>query len=597
VLFSHQHAPEAWKQQNPNINSALYDSVVTMDITNGEFQGGTGYIENSHEEISSESMSHEFTLGISYETKVKFGVGSTTISASIETSFKHDDTQTDSVKTLYHLQDGDSDDYFHYDVGTDTRFGVPIFRNTPNENPLLQSKSSTPWEYGTQDYLPPEANEPVITLDTDLDGFSPSEDDSPLVEIIITDEAEIDTATIVYSDDGGAQWNTVNLFERINDDDHWYGNIPGHEHGITISWYIYTMDENQNSKTIKDSDGENFEYTIISRPPTVELLSPNVGGIFANSILIEWTGSDPDDDSLTYTIGYQIDGGGWVLLASGLTNDSFIWDISGFADSAAVSLIVYVDDGYCDTVSDESDFVFEIDNENVPEVTIIAPLPGFTYDGALTINWELVDIDEFVTGFELYYLPASGESWILIDDSIASNILTFDWDTTAIVHSETVRLKIVALNSLDEDVESISGLLTIDNRPTVEMNLINPNGGEIFTGNCSITWNVDYSDPLVTYQILLEYSNDSQVWTTIVSGINGTTYNWDTTTITVGTNYRIRITLTGSYLGVELDSIIDISENTFVIVDGTGTAAIPFFSFFALFALVLVPLVLFKKRK
>ncbi len=597
ILVSHQYAPDAWKQMNPNINTALYGSVVTWDIENGEFQGGTGYIESTHEKISSRSVSHEFTLGISYETKCKFGIGETTISASIETSFKHDESQTDSVKTLYHLQDGDSGDYFHYDVGTDLRFGVPIFRNTPNANPLLQSKTSTPWEHGTRDYLPPEANELDITLDTDGDGYAPSEDDTPLVEIRLVDEAEITTATIVYSNDNEQTWNTIILTERAGNPNHWFGNIPAHEHSTNISWYIFIEDSNGNSKIIRDENLENYEYTVVCRPPTVNLDSPNGGGTYKDSILIEWTGSDPDDDPLTYALAYRINSGGWRLIVQGLTNSSYVWDIRGFLDSESVSLIVYGEDGYCSPVSDESDFVFEIDNENIPEVTLVSPLSGFTYDDALTINWELVDVDEFVTGFELYYLQASGESWVLIDDSITSDILTFDWDTSTIVHSETVRLKIVALNSIDETVESISGLLTIDNRPEVQMNLINPNGGEIFTGNCSITWNVNYSDSLVTYQILLEYSNDSQVWTTIVSGINGTTYNWDTTNIDMGTNYRIRITLTGSYLGVELDSIIDISENTFVIVDETGTIAIPFFSLFALFGLVLIPLVIIKKRK
>lgn len=600
ILVSHQLAIPEWLEQNPNVNTDLYDDPSIVDWTeiNKQFQGGTGSSEKIYEEVSSTSTTNTFTIELTNAINIGVeGVAKSELELSLKARYQHNVEESTSVKTSYFLHDDDSGDYFHYDVGTDLRYGVPIIRNTPNEDPMFQSKSSTPWEHNTIDYLDPVTTDITITLDTDGDNISPTEDDTPLVEAVITDEGNISAATIFFSADGGTTWDYEALEERANDVNHWYGYIPGHEHGTTIIWYIYALDNNGNSEIFLDPDSEYFEYTIISRPPTVELLSPNLGGIFENSIQIDWTGSDPDDDSLTYTIGYQIDGGGWVLLVSDLTNNSYIWDISGFADSAAVSLIVYADDGFCATVSDQCEFVFEIDNEDVPEVTFVSPLPGFIYDGTITVNWALVDIDEFVTGFELYFLPASGESWVLIENSIASNILTFDWNTSAIVYSQTVRLKIVTLNSLNVTIETISGLIKIDNRPTVQMNLINPNGGEIFTAICSITWNVDYTNPLIIYQISLEYSNDSQVWTSIISGINGTTYDWDTTSVLTGANYRVRITLTGSYLGVELDSIVDISENAFLIVDETGSIAIPFFNLFALFALVLIPSVLFKKRK
>ncbi|NHJ05523.1 MAG: hypothetical protein EAX90_11915 [Candidatus Heimdallarchaeota archaeon] len=606
VLISHLNAPESWKQMNPNINNDLYSSAVTWNVINGEFEGGAGIIEYTHEEESSQSTSHEFTLGVSYETKVKFGIGSTTFSASIESSFKHDDTQTDSVKTLYHLQDDDVGDYFHYDLGTDLRFGVPIFRNHPDANPILTSKSSSPWEYGTRDYLPPESGEPTITYDTDLDGLGPTEGDTPLVEITITDEAEIDYAIIVYSDDGGSSWNTANMFEHVGEDDSWYGYIPSHEHETEISWHIFVVDENSNSKTIRDADENDFIYTIVSRPPTVELTTPNGGETLQDSVLIEWTGSDPDDDSLTYRIAYQIEGGGWVLIVEGLTNNSYLWDISTLADSDAVSIKVLADDSYCDEVSDTSDFVFTIDNIDLPSVVFNAPTSGLTYKGTVTVGWTPTDIDDYITGFELYYSIVSGEpSWILIDDIITDGIISYDWDTDAIIYSESVKLKIVIQNSLDETIETISGFFTLDNRPSMEMNLINPNGGEVFTNNCSISWNVDYDEALITYEVLLEYTLDGTNWFTIISGINGTSYLWNTTSMSPGTNYRVRIILTGSYLGVELDPIVDVSEGTFTIIpvytipsSTTENTSIPFFIIFAaLIPLGAISILKHKKQK
>lgn len=568
VLVSHQTAPSSWLQLNPNINAALYDdpSIVELTQINSEIQGGTGYIEVTHEEISTTSNTHTFSLGLSYSTKVKLGVGSTEVEVSLDTQFQHDTTQSDSVKTTYHIQDDDSGDYFHYDVGTDKRFGVPIFRNTPNENPLFQSKSSSPWEYNTRDYLPPETTYPVITLNTDGDGYAPSEDDTPLVELTLTDEADIAEALLIYSNNGGSTWNTIAMEERLNDPNSWYANLPGHEHGTEVLWYIFATDTNDNSITVLNVDDEEFSYTVVNRPCDVFITAPNGGETFEDTVLIEWSGSDPDGDSLTYSIGYRIDSGSWTLIATGLTNNSYLWDISGFEDSDSVSVIVYANDGYGGNDNDDCDFSFSIDNVDIPEVTLTAPLASFTYQGILSIAWTTDDPDDYITGFSLYYSVTSGDpTWILIDDTLTSDLLTYDWDTNSIVYSATARVKIVVENALAETVEGNSGIFTIDNRPTIDMNLINPNGGETITGVHTISWNVDYTNELIEYEVMLEYSYNGTSWEVIATELTGTTYEWDTIPLTEGTNYRVRATLTASYLSVSLDTVVDISEGTFTI--------------------------------
>jgi hypothetical protein len=598
ILVSYKNAPPSWLAMNPNLNSDLYDdpSIVNLIQQNSQLEGGTGYVDVTHEDVSSTTTSHSVTLGLSYSTKVKLGLGSTEVEVHVEAQYQHDTEITDSVKTRYYIHDEDSEDYFHYDVGTDLRFGTPIFRNTPNENPLFTSKSSDPWEYNTRDVLPPVGGEPVITLDTDGDGISPTQDDSPLIEVEITDEAAIATATIVYSADEGDSWNDVSL-TQIAETDIWYGNIPAYPHGTTIEWYIYMLDENGNSDIVRDLYGFNFEYTIISRQPTVTLISPNAGGTFAEEILVQWSGDDPDGDNLTYTLGYKIDGGGWILIVEDIVEQQYLWDISGISDSDSVELIIYADDGYTDSVFDTTDFVFVIDNEDIPEVTINAPLSSFTYEGTVSVSWSVVDPDDFVTGFELYYSTTSGPpTWSLINDLIAIGQTSFDWDSSAIIYSTSVRLRLVALNSLDETVEHTTGLFAIDNGPEIDMNLINPNGGEVITTGTTITWNIDCNNPAVIYNITLEYSADSVNWTTIVTNINGSAYQWDTSELPSGTNYRVRITLTPNYLGVDLKTLVDISENAFIITDTTIGTGIPLIGLFAILPFAVIPSLLLRKR-
>ncbi len=605
ALVSRENAPPSWLNQNPNINTDLYNDpdIISWQESNSILEGGTGYREVTHEESNSYEWGINFEFTISHSTAVKIGGTGTKVTGHFTFKYDYDHEETNSIKTLFHIQDDDEEDYFHYDVGVDKRFGVPIFRNTPTENPLLQSKSSNPWEHNTRDVISPETSYPVITYNTDGDSYSPSEGDTPLVELTITDEADIGTALLIYSADGGNYWNTITMQERINNPNVWYANIYSHEHGTEILWYIFTQDSNGNSKTVLDMDNNYFRYTVINRPCEVTLLSPNGGETYNESILIEWSGADPDNDLLTYSIGYQTSGGSWTEIVSGLTNTSYLWDISQIADSDTVRVIIYADDGYGSTVSDESNFNFKIDNIDIPEVTLLAPQASFTYQGIVSISWSIEDPDDYITGFSIYYSTATDtQTWILIDETIGPEKITFDWVTNnSIVYSTNTRLKIVAQNALAETVEAISGIFTIDNRPSMTLNLINPNGGEIITTSCLISWNLHLGDPAIIYQIKLEYSVNNSEWITIDSGLTGTSYEWNTTGLPTGPNYRVRITLTATYLGFELDPITDISESTFAIIGSSNSLTVPtslplFITIIALFSLATVPLAKIKKH-
>jgi len=604
VLKSHLTAPASWLQANPNLNPSLIDDpdIVTWSEINSGLEGGTGYREVTHE------TSDTTTFGFSFEISVSVGVvnkvselHTNSIMFNFDKKNSHDESQTDSLKTQFHIEDDDVGDYLHYDVGTDKRYGTPIFRNYYHPlNPLVRSETSSPWEHNTIDYLPPETTYPTITYNTDGDGYSPSEGDTPLVELTISDEADISVASLLYSIDNGAHWNLVAMSERLNDPDSWYGYLPAFEHETVVDWYIFTTDSNANSQTVLDINNDYFNYTVVNRPCTVELITPNGGDVYAESILIEWAGSDPDDDSLTYSLGYRIGGGTWTFIVTGLTNSSYLWDISGIADSDTVSVIVYANDGYGPTAYCDSIFAFGIDNVDIPSASILSPLTSFSYNGIVTITWSVSDPDDYATGYTLYYSVVSGTpSWVLMEGGIAANVFTYEWNTSAIVYSTSVRIKIAVQNSLDETVETITGIFTLDNRPSLQMNLINPNGGEIFTTDCLISWNLVYTNQLIIYQIKLEYSYNSSSWVEITSGITGTSYSWNTSALPVGTNYRLRITLTATYLGYALDPIVDISESTFMILKSTPTGinSVPLIvTIIALTALTIIPVLKLKKR-
>jgi hypothetical protein len=71
-----------------------------------------------------------------------------------------------------------------------------------------------------------------------------------------------------------------------------------------------------------------------ANPPSVKLLSPSGGEIFAGDnpeMLIQWEGSDPDGDPLTYTLSFSSDGGQSFLpigTVFGHETTSYVWNTS-----------------------------------------------------------------------------------------------------------------------------------------------------------------------------------------------------------------------------------------------------------------------------
>ena len=137
----------------------------------------------------------------------------------------------------------------------------------------------------------------------------------------------------------------------------------------TASVTISGTDESDNSATDSEpTSGDTF--TIDTTSPTVELTSPN-GGEFLkgnSTFTIEWTASDDNiaDNSITleYFDEAEGDGGDWVEIETGESNDgSYEWAVP-ITDSSIVSVRVTADDIAGNSASDESYAEFTIDSTN-----------------------------------------------------------------------------------------------------------------------------------------------------------------------------------------------------------------------------------------
>lgn len=118
--------------------------------------------------------------------------------------------------------------------------------------------------------------------------------------------------------------------------------------------------------------------------PLVKVLFPNGGETLAgNAVEIRWTASDPDSDSLYYTVQYSPDGGvSWETLVVDWPETSFPTDFTFLAGSTQAVIRVIASDGFNDA-RDVSDMFFTTDN--TPTLQILSPQDGASFFGVQTV--------------------------------------------------------------------------------------------------------------------------------------------------------------------------------------------------------------------
>lgn len=133
-----------------------------------------------------------------------------------------------------------------------------------------------------------------------------------------------------------------------------------------------------------------------------------------------------------------------------------------------------------------------------------------------------------------------------------------DWTTPDLNSDGFVDIPfVISGDSNSKDFHPLTNPLHLS-PPTV----IFPNGGSTLDGMITLQWSParDQWGHMLTYSVY--YSNDSgSIWITLASGLNTTSYLWNTTTVADGTNYLVKV-VTNCTGGV---SVEDISDSMFSI--------------------------------
>jgi hypothetical protein len=118
------------------------------------------------------------------------------------------------------------------------------------------------------------------------------------------------------------------------------------------------------------------KLTASPAPPTLTLTTPNGGQNFTNgTVNIAWAGSDPNGDTLAYTVEYSADdGASWNPLALDLPGQSLAIDSSFLAASTQGLIRVIASDGINNAIA-QSTATFTV-QPHPPAVSINAPAAG-----------------------------------------------------------------------------------------------------------------------------------------------------------------------------------------------------------------------------
>ncbi len=295
-------------------------------------------------------------------------------------------------------------------------------------------------------------------------------------------------------------------------------------------------------------------FSVITKP-AIQVLTPNVNltWVTGSSQAITWYSSKLSKVKIEFTTN---SGASWSTVVDNLDNTgTYSWTIPNLNSRLCK---VRISDPTGGVPSDESDSCFAISNEVHKALTVTSPNGGEDWQASSVknITWS----SSAISKVKIEYTTDNGLTWSTIVDSAASSGL-YQWNPIPILSSTSCKVRIseVPASSLS-DVSD--GTFTIE--PIKSMQIIYPNGGEVWTGGKAdtIKW---ISSGVSKVTIMYKYDGippdivDADGWATIASGIsNSGFYIWSASSGATG--YRIKV------FDFDNTSPVDESDGSFIVL-------------------------------
>lgn len=212
-----------------------------------------------------------------------------------------------------------------------------------------------------------------------------------------------------------------------------------------------------------------------------------------------------------------------------------------------------------------------------PQVTVTYPNGGETLTDSVTITWIATDPDPGETDLlmvDLDYSDDAGSSWSFIDSN-QSNDGAYFWDISGLSDGMQYLVRITVTDTLALSASDTSdAVFAIDNPDPPQVTVTYPNGGESLAGSDTLAWMATDPDPGDSALLVvdLHFSDDAgSTWSVIDSNqANNGSFVWDTSDLSYGMDFLIRITVTDPTDLVDFD----ISDSVFTICNAPHIVSI-----------------------
>jgi len=174
-----------------------------------------------------------------------------------------------------------------------------------------------------------------------------------------------------------------------------------------------------------------LEVDNINDPPAVQILTPFTDKTFSQSLTFSYSGTDPNDDTLTYDIYYASDGVTFDnLIANDISDTTYTWSIGSISDGSNYRIKVITKDEHGLTQSAVSE-KFTINNPET--ITLVSP--------TLVVN----------SSIQTVIIETNGVSAELILNGTSKGVQTsgFEW-TVALVEGENL-LEVIVLDAMNTE--------------------------------------------------------------------------------------------------------------------------------------------------
>lgn len=341
---------------------------------------------------------------------------------------------------------------------------------------------------------------------------------------------------------------------------------------------------------------------ITNNPPSVTLLSPNVGQVWSGVKTIYWNATDPDvGEVLMIDLEYSSDNGAtWHTIANDVPNSGqYNWDTTTVADGTNYLIRVNASD-IMRTATDISDVPFTIDNLALTQ-TLFSPndlwktatFSGFSSQVFyITLPTDIAVIDARMDVTAIGPPFPSSPAIDITDDGDYDWFYTGEYNTTETTLDFAVELRdyltLATGSSIDVPINltAINGGIRISNlniryyAPDLTVYSINlsrtfPAEGETVTINATIL-NIGYVD---AYQYVVELLIDdtpvsAELVDTFANSSSLVTFNWSATTVGL---HSIKVIADYTNLINEMNESNNERSTTLTVV--TGRDLIPFIEF------------------